>query len=350
MKNFLKKITHVILLSFIYIYSKNVYPQSTCEPGYPNWGNFLSSITFQGNTGAGYHPAETDFIQDFINVYGANIYSPALCCAAFTFSCQPGTATSSRGNTIGYDLLIYDAAAKRYYRATCENELGLNTAIMLTVCRSSRSPTHEYLYSYVGPNGYEGTPQGFYITVRPEQNTYGDKLFRADQPIQLWEWDNVKGIGRLVGQRTITIEIPIKQVINLSLVPTGYGFSSGDTSETLDFNSDDGKITLGETRSFDVLVETNVGYRISMRSENAYQGYSQSLVHSSGNTTLPYSISVNSVNQDLRAGNFVQVKTGGGIYSTTTPARVPVTITAGNPANRLAGYYEENITISVLAY
>jgi hypothetical protein len=140
----------------------------------------------------------------------------------------------------------------------------------------------------------------------------------------------------LKGTAYVGFVYSVTRSVDLSLVPTGGAFDLNSTSMTLDF----GTMYAGEAKAFDIVIETNGGYSLSMSSLNGVQ-----MKHVSAIGSVPYSVRVNGNAVSLGSGN-ATVATGSGV-SPLGGNRVPVALTIGSLSNSVSGNYSDSITVTV---
>jgi spore coat protein U-like protein len=165
-------------------------------------------------------------------------------------------------------------------------------------------------------------PSGTYV------DTFSIKVFENTEPT-----------GPLRVSSNVTISTLMPKLLEISMVQTGGGFNSSQTTRNIDF----GSISEGESRGFDLLVRSNAGYSVSMASQNNGR-----LKHTTPSITsfVPYQLLVNSSQKDLSNGS-VTVAAGPGQTSTAGVAN-EVTFIAGSTASSVAGNYSDNITVTVI--
>ncbi len=137
--------------------------------------------------------------------------------------------------------------------------------------------------------------------------------------------------------------LSVQRVVELSLVDTGAPFDALDTNQTVNF----GVLSLGLTRSFDLLVRTSTtGYRVEFQSTNASI---MKIDHPTDTSTVPYTVTVGGLSRDLSSGLAVEVASA----TIATPAegdRYAVQFTIGDPGAFLpAGKYQDEIIVTVSA-
>ena len=147
------------------------------------------------------------------------------------------------------------------------------------------------------------------------------------------------GSSSLEDSRSLTFQYTMAKAIDLSLVSTGGAFNVNDTSETLAF----GVLAAGQTKTFDIVLKYNAGYRVRVSSVN--QG---KLKHSSYADLVPYTLTVNSGTVNLSGSNTspVQVATGTGV-SGTNGLSLASSVVIGTVGNVRAGNYSDTVTVTV---
>lgn len=133
----------------------------------------------------------------------------------------------------------------------------------------------------------------------------------------------------------VNVTIDIEKLIKLSLTDLGGIFVDGQTTKSVDF----GKLTTGEVSRFNLAMQTNAGFRISLASANG-----GNLKHVTSASLIPYTLTVNNVGADLTGA--VPVVNGGG-QTSISGLIYPVKITIGAiPNNSVAGNYSDVVTIT----
>lgn len=132
--------------------------------------------------------------------------------------------------------------------------------------------------------------------------------------------------------------------VDLSLVDSGGSFSTGDTAQTIDFDT----LTSNETLSYDTIVRSNDGFSLSFQSQNG-----QVLKHLDApavSSAVPYAVLLDGAPVNLSSGSAVQVRT----HSGTTPAagqRIGTDFTIGTlSGHEVPGTYRDVITVTVSAH
>lgn len=151
--------------------------------------------------------------------------------------------------------------------------------------------------------------------------------------------------GTFVTSRQVSTNNNAQKRVDLSIVPPGGVFNLADNTETLDF----GLLTTGATKSADIIIKTNNGYRLYASSANNGR-----MKHLTQNEYIAYTAVFNSnitMNLSNSASNPQQVLSSTG--NVTSPASgfvVPVKITIGNTTGAKAGNYSDIITLTVQAH
>ena len=151
-------------------------------------------------------------------------------------------------------------------------------------------------------------------------------------------WDNMISLDDTQAL-TPTLQVPTYTAI--SLIETGAPFNAADTFQLLDF----GTLETNESMDFDIAVESNISYNLTMSSAN--NGNMKLL---GGPDTITYSIQigpntyslVGSQNNPMIVSNHLGTTNQGGF-------RHPVSVVIGSVANKSAGTYQDTITIEAVA-
>lgn len=143
-----------------------------------------------------------------------------------------------------------------------------------------------------------------------------------------------------VSSRQVSVNNNAQKKVDLSVIPTGGVFDIADVTEVLDF----GILSSGLTKSCDIRVKTNSGFRLMASSENGGR-----LKHESENRHIDYSIKFNNTDYNLSSSREVANGGGNNVVSPATGILVPVTVQIGNVSNARAGNYSDTITLSLTA-
>ena len=144
--------------------------------------------------------------------------------------------------------------------------------------------------------------------------------------------------GTPYASHTLKVTVTVGSIYGVSVVPTGYGFSSTSTSQALNF----GVLAAGQSLGADILVKSNVLYSLVLASAN-----SGSLVNIADPTSLiGYSLTSNGTAVPLASGPSAIASRSAATYSPA--ARYGMKATIG-PITSFpsAGSYADTITITV---
>ncbi len=123
--------------------------------------------------------------------------------------------------------------------------------------------------------------------------------------------------------------------IAVSLVNTGGSFDQSSTSFLMDFAT----LFQGDAKGMDLIVKTNTDYTISISSQNGGR-----LKHVSANYFVPYIFKLDGGTRSLSGGSFSF--SGNAPGGSNNERRYSVEISIGSVANKLAGEYQDTITIT----
>ncbi len=138
--------------------------------------------------------------------------------------------------------------------------------------------------------------------------------------------------------RIIPITIFVPKIINISLVDPGSPIDLNSTFKTLNF----GDLETNEELSFDLMIASNAGYRVSVSSLN-----NGKLKNTVNVNTINYSLFVSGavVNLNGSSSTPVPVKTGSGV-SGASGVRVPMKVKIGTVNDANWGDYTDYITVT----
>lgn len=133
----------------------------------------------------------------------------------------------------------------------------------------------------------------------------------------------------VVAETAITFVYQKPSVLDISIVDSGQPFNSQDKSQLMSF----GKLSTGLTQSADVMIDTNVGYRLFLSSVN--DGF---LRHRTATDTIPYSITVDASPVNLAGSSLTPVNViNQPLSSPAGGFRLPVVVTVGAMTNNEKG-------------
>lgn len=188
-----------------------------------------------------------------------------------------------------------------------------------------------------------------YWTITPQQIRSADAARFVDT-VNLRVWaELVLGIytnTNLLGDtRAISFRARAESDVNLSLVDSGAPLNLADTAQTVEF----GELSSGQVRSYDTMVRSNDGYRITMESQNGQVLRHQSYPSVVG--TVPYGVTFNGAAVDLSGGGPVAAASAAGSVTPLTGARFPTQFTIGTlDGAEPPGNYQDIITVTVSAH
>lgn len=291
--------------------------------------NVPSTATFQGASGeyAVYDAAE------YMQTVTFQVTSPitlVTCDYFITLSAGGSGNPSQRRMTRGGDTLDYNA----YTTAA-------KTAVIKPLGSAAAGEVITGLFpALIGVNQTQS--KSFYWSVNPQQVVRAGALRFQDTSLTVTLYAGLLlGLYQQVDSKTITFQARAESSVDLSLVDSGGAFALADTAQTVDF----GALSSGQVRSYDTMVRSNDGYRITLQSQNAQQ--LRHLVNSA--QQIPYSLTIGGVAVDLTSGAAVQALASGAV----TPAagdRLDTKITVGAMSGvEMPGNYRDVITVTVSA-
>lgn len=167
--------------------------------------------------------------------------------------------------------------------------------------------------------------------------TYQDSFL-----IHLYEGSNPLNFNNADATASVTLSTIIPRMLEISLVSSGGGFNTVQTSQTINFGtlSPSG----GQSLGFDMLIRSNAGYVVSYSSQN--DGVMKN-TNPAIATTVPYTLQVNSATKNLVGSSSipVSVATGTG-QSSLTGTLHNVTVSNGSSESAMAGTYSDIITVT----
>lgn len=154
------------------------------------------------------------------------------------------------------------------------------------------------------------------------------------QPVQNWA---------IIHERALSYNYYLPPEINVVIVDSGNPFNTLAKGYLMNF----GVLESGESRSADVMVQTNVGYRLSVSSLN--DGVMVNV--NSPTNTIAYSFTANATSFNLVGSSGIPV------VLSTDPSphvgdgfRIPITTTVSTLTNPLQGTYQDTLTFTVEAF
>ena len=290
--------------------------------------NLTVTQTFAGGT-AEYNPFDTSTYTQTVSfdVYGG---STSVACTYFLVLGAGGSGNANaRTMALGGSTLSYNAYLPS--GSTIFSDLGtatLSSIITGTFAALATNATNHHSFTW---------------TITPQQ-IKAATTSRYSDSATLSLYTGVLNLVYLqVDTKTITFQSKVDSNVNLSLVDSGSAFNIGSNLKTIDF----GSMTSGTVRTFDIVVRSNDGYKVSLQSANKQNMvYSDSAAYSD---KVPYAFKVNGAVVDLSTGLPVSPVAVTGTTSSSGVA-MPVVVTLGTrTGNETAGNYKDTVTVSVIA-
>lgn len=178
-----------------------------------------------------------------------------------------------------------------------------------------------------------------FTVFRPDQGLLPVGRYRDRVRISIFE-GAFGSTTRRSDQRNIRIEHNVQPQVDISLVDSGAPFNRQDVTQTLDF----GTLQSGESMQFDMVVQSNAGYEVSMSSQN-----NGNLQHTSQQSQrVAYTLAVDGTSRDLSSSQSAPVVVASGSGATSNNGdRKAVQVSIGSINNKLSGRYSDNITVTV---
>ena len=246
-------------------------------------------------------------------------------CDFFVTFSRGGASTYDRQMVLGGDSLSYQLYSQANQTGVLKDLLDAGSGLeVLSGALSSQDISPRTLTFYLVIPANQVVPPGTYqdtVTVSVYEGTLGGSPVLADAD-------------------GLVVSSTIARDIQLSLRDTAAPFDPEDNSQSMDF----GILEQGESRGFDLMVRTNAGYSVSMVSEN--QGRLKHMdVPAAANTTVDYTLKINNVAKDLSGTQPIEVTSGTGVTS-LEGVRHPTTVTIGTVSGKVAGIYQDTVTIT----
>lgn len=142
-----------------------------------------------------------------------------------------------------------------------------------------------------------------------------------------------------VANRSMSTNNNAQKQVDISVLPPGGSFDLAIVTQTLDF----GQLSTNQTRSADIRIKTNSGYKLRASSLNGGR-----LKHVTDNKHINYSASFSGASYGLSSPKEV-ASANNTVVSPASGILVPVTVTIGSVTGAQNGDYEDTITLSVVA-
>jgi len=199
---------------------------------------------------------------------------------------------------------------------------------------------NEYIKTYLQrPN--ENFQSQFYFYLPSTSNTsmvrggnYSDQIY-----VNIYRSGMNSNYAYYEYTRMLPITIFVPKIVNISLVDSGSPIDLNSTFKNLDF----GNLETNESKSFDLMVASNAGFRISLSSLN--NGKLKN--NTNTNYSINYSLKLNgnTINLSNSANTPVLVATGSGVTG-NNGVRLPFNVKIGSVDEEQWGDYQDYITIT----
>ena len=190
-----------------------------------------------------------------------------------------------------------------------------------------------------GGNGPTENTENFYAVLTPPTSFKPIGTYTDTFVINLYRF--FFGFYFLADSGSMTFTYTIPAMVSLSIVPPGQPHDPNSTGLLLDF----GVLNENESKNFDTLVLSNTDYEIKVSSQNGGK-----LQHQSVSQKINYEFTFNGTPFNLTPpGAATTVVTGVG----PTPPngdRYSGNVQIGSLTNKVAGTYEDTVTITVEAF
>lgn len=258
----------------------------------------------------------------YINLHRPNNANSDLCeYAAFFFS---------KGNANSYERRVSGNGTTLRY--TLENISPSGTLKDY----GDHSGPHEFLATEILLNHHKVLTGVFKMPVQDTAFGNGHLQDVVNVTVYAYKSDNNNRRGMT---KQLVINVQKNVTMGLSIVPEGAEFSAGASQAMLDF----GRMYEGQELGSDLIIKSNIGYKISMSSLNDGQ-----FKHVSKNSFIPYTFKFDQISQSL-AGTSSSPKLLVTKTSNSVPAgdRYNMRFRVGSIFGRPSGQYADHILITV---
>ncbi|AGH96178.1 spore coat protein U domain-containing protein [Pseudobdellovibrio exovorus] len=215
-----------------------------------------------------------------------------------------------------YPVQIYKDAGRTQIIKSLNEASSLSDTLSGTFS-GSNDTTEVYYRPYIDPNTY--------LRFGQYSQNFVIKLYQGDL-----------SSPNLQNTSSVTLSFNQSRKVDLSLVGTGAAFNPFSVSQSLNF----GNLEEGATRSVDLVLGYNAGYKISVSSTNAGR-----IHNDQKSTTIPYTLTLNGSSVSLQPSPSMVLSASG--VSPTGGQRIPIAVTIGNMTGAAAGTYTDTITFTV---
>lgn len=276
----------------------------------------LTTTTFSLNTSN--NPSHTARVQRSGTSQGCSFF------VTFDYGTATSFSTRHLDNTVSstyeYPITIAKDAAATQVLKTVTDATSTNDILSGTFPAGSGSTTSNNTYR---PKIVPST----YLRFGSYSQTFTASLYRGTLASYTF-----------VESQTTVLTYTQPKAIDVSLVDTGGVFNTSDVSQTMNF----GNLVQGQSSSFDLIVNYNAGYRLTVTSTNNGR-----LKRSTSTTYIPYTLTVSGSAVNLSSGTFNLTDVTGA--APTGGRRLPINVTIGSLAPTIPGSYSDSVTLSVVS-
>lgn len=141
--------------------------------------------------------------------------------------------------------------------------------------------------------------------------------------------------------RTVTFSIMVDEVAEMSLAKAGSSFDPGRKSQAMDF----GPLEKGKAKGFDLRVRSNVGYHVTLESEN---GGVLKNIDPQYKDTIQYVLKTDGKPVSLGSGRQTPISKNNRLTDPNGD-RHEILVTVGDTSKVTAGTYRDNVLITVIS-
>lgn len=245
-------------------------------------GLSTNAVNWFGDGGVGY---EVFSAAEYVEEVDVEItHNASVATDYFVTFGQGGAGSYSRqayagGDTLNYQL--YDSFSKANILKELPGASSTSDVIGGSISTSDSSPIALHYYVHI--------PAEQIVTAGTYTDTFTLRVYEGD----LASYTEIANVS-------VNLSITVPSMVEMAMVDEGTGFNSSSAGRSIDF----GDLSQGDSESFDVVIRSNAGYRITMTSSNSGQ-----LKHSSTAAYVPYILRVDSSTKDLSGGGSVEVAT-----------------------------------------
>ena len=196
---------------------------------------------------------------------------------------------------------------------------------------------NEVIQSSFGPG--ETIKELSYIIVVPPQQIKPSGRYNDAIKVTLYSGTPNNYVQK--DSRTVTFSIMVDEVAEMSLVKAGASFDPGGKSQAMDF----GPLEKGKAKGFDLRVRSNVGYHVTLESQNAGVLKNIDLHYKD---TIPYVLKTGGKPVSLGSGRQTPISKNNWLTDHNGDQH-EILITVGDTSKVTAGTYRDNVLITVIS-